>query len=177
MALFRTITAVLAGACLAGSVHAATDERSQLETRMAITYSDALKKSDAAAAKVLKSEQQSWERRRDGCANSKDKPKCVRDSYEGRIAELQARYRLLPGHPMKFTCDGDPRKVVSVTIYDTQPRTLIAEFGDKVSLMYAKPSDRGARYEGTNESFSEYHGVARIIWGRKSSEMYCKPTA
>ena len=172
MADFRALILTMMAAGLAGMAQA-----TPLEDKVATTYSDALKKTDAAGATALKSGQKEFERRRAACP-AKDKDKCVREANEKRIAELQVRYKLIPGHgPFKFACDADPKKVVEVMFYDTTPQTLFAEWGGKTSLMYVQPSASGARYEGLNETFWEHHGIARIIWGRKTSEMYCKATA
>jgi uncharacterized protein len=195
MALLQAMILAMVSAGLAGSVQAAPPAwcakaggeveklickdagLSALDEKMATTYSDALKRADVPGATALKNGQKDFERRRDACA-AKETAKCVRETYARRIAEVQARYKLLPGHgPFKFACDGNPKNVVQVIFYDTSPQTLVAEWGDKVSLMYEQPSASGAKYEGPNETFWEHHGVTRIIWGRKTSEMYCKPTA
>jgi hypothetical protein len=53
-----------------------------------------------------------------------------------RIAELQTKYRLVPAsEPVFYACDGDPRNEVIATFFQTDPPTLIAERGDRVSLM------------------------------------------
>jgi len=58
-----------------------------------------------------------------------DQPACVKDSYVRRIAELQARYRLLPAQgPIRWTCDGNAAKEVVVSFFATEPPTLVAEF-------------------------------------------------
>ena len=75
---------------------------------------------------------------------------------------------------VRYLCDGDPDNPVIITFYDTDPPTLIAERGDKVSLMYLQPSGSGARYQGGNESFWEHQGEALITWGRDAAEMRCR---
>jgi hypothetical protein len=91
-----------------------------------------------------------------------------------RIAELQARYRLVPGQgPVTYVCDGQPVNQVIATFFTTDPPTLIAERGDQVSLMYLQPSASGSRYQGRNEVLWEHHGEATITWGFDSPEMRC----
>jgi hypothetical protein len=47
---------------------------------------------------------------------SDDKRACVQDEYQRRIAELQARYRLVQENgPVRFICDENPVNEVIVT--------------------------------------------------------------
>ena len=49
------------------------------------------------------------------------------------IAELQARYRLVPANgPFRFMCEDNPTNEVVVTFFKTDPPTIIAERGDSV---------------------------------------------
>ena len=94
---------------------------------------------------------------------------------ETRIAELQARYRLVQGiGPAFYQCDGKPGGEVTVTFFATDPRTLIAEFKGNSSLMYVVPSGSGTRYQGRNETFWEHQGEAAIVWGNDAPEMRCR---
>ena len=100
---------------------------------------------------------------------------CVRDEYVRRIAELQARYRLVPhSGPVSFMCEGNSANEVVATFFQTQPPTLIAERGDSVSLMFLQPSGSGAKYQGRNETFWEHQGEALITWGHGAAAMHCK---
>ena len=92
-----------------------------------------------------------------------------------RIAEFQARYRLVPFKgPVFYMCDDQPVNEVVATFFETDPPTLIAERGDQVSLMVLQPSGSGAKYQGPNESFWEKTGEATVTWGYGSPEMHCK---
>jgi len=149
-------------------------ELSALDRKMADVYAAAAKKATNEHPPVLKAEQRGWIKGRDDCWKAADERACVHDEYMRRIAELQARYRLVPGTgPVRFTCDGDPRNEVVVTFFQTEPPTLIAERGDEVSLMYLQPSASGTRYQGRNESFWEHEGEARITWGYGAPERRC----
>ncbi|GAB3395330.1 hypothetical protein GCM10027514_42580 [Azotobacter armeniacus] len=99
----------------------------------------------------------------------------MQDNYQLRIAELQARYRLVPGSgPFTFACDDQPGSEVIATFFPTEPPILNAERGDSVSLMYLQPSGSGARYQGRNESFWEHQGEAMVTWGYGAPEMRCR---
>lgn len=145
------------------------------DRRMAVVYRDALKRAANERPAVLKPEQRGWALGRNDCWKADDKRACTEESYVRRIAELQARYRLLPAKgPVRFACDGDPRNEVVANYFDTEPPTLIAERGDQVSLMYLKPAASGTSYVGRNESLREHQGEVVIVWGWQAPEMRCK---
>jgi uncharacterized protein len=146
-----------------------------LDRKLAEVYAAASQKTVSEQPPVLKAEQRGWIKGRNDCWKSSDRRACVEENYRHRIAELQARYRLVMGKgPVTYACDGDPRNEVVVTFFPTDPPTLIAERGDQVSLMYLQPSGSGAKYLGRNESLWEHHGEAVITWGYGSPEMRCK---
>lgn len=165
----------------AGSIEATVcsdGELSALDRNLASVYAAAARKAVDEHPPVLKAEQRGWIKSRDDCWKSKDRRSCVRDEYRLRIAELQARYRLVASRgPFRFVCDGNPVNEVITTFFATDPGTLIAERGDSVSLMYQQPSASGARYQGRNETFWEHQGVATITWGYGGPEMHCTEAA
>lgn len=150
-------------------------ELSALDQRLAGVYAAASAKAANEHPPRLKAEQRGWIKGRDECWKSDDKSGCVRDAYLRRIAELQARYLLVPANgPVRYACDGNPANEVVVTFFQTEPKTLIAERGDSVSLMYLQPSGSGTKYQGRNEMFWEHQGEAVIQWGYGAPEMRCK---
>ena len=150
------------------------DELSVLDLKMAEVYAAATQKAVNEHPPALKAEQRGWIKGRNDCWKSADRRQCVEESYRRRIAELQARYRLVSANgPFWYICDGDPRNEVAVTFFKTDPPTLEAERGDQVSLMYLAPSASGAKYQGRNESFWEHQGEAMIVWGYGSPKMRC----
>lgn len=162
----------------AGSIEAmicGDAELSALDRKLSGVYAAASRKATNERPPRLKAEQSGWIKGRNDCWKSSDQHGCVRDEYQRRIAELQARYRLVPGNgPVRFQCDGNPVNEVVATFFQTDPPTLIAERGDSVSLMYLQPSGSGAKYQGRNETFWEHHGEALITWGYGAPEMHCK---
>ena len=82
-----------------------------LDCKLAEAYAAASQKAVNEHPPVLKAEQRGWIKGRNDCWKSSERRKCVEDNYRLRIAELQARYRLVPGTgPVFYACDGDPRK-------------------------------------------------------------------
>lgn len=147
---------------------------SALDREMAEVYKAAHQKAGNEHPPLLNAEQRGWIKGRNDCWKSDDKTTCITDSYQRRIAELQARYRLIEATgPVFYQCDGNPAKEVAATFFRTEPPTAIVEFGDRSSLMYQQPSASGARYQGQNESFWEHQGEATVVWGYEAPEMKC----
>ncbi len=151
------------------------NELSALDRKLSVIYSAAAKKATNEHPPVLKAEQRGWIKGRNDCWKSDDKRACVQDEYQRRIAELQARYRLVQGNgPVRFICDENPANEVLVTFFQTDPLTLIAERGDSVSLMYLQPNGSGTKYQGRNETFWKHQGEVSITWGYGAPQMRCK---
>jgi len=148
---------------------------SALDRQMAQVYAAALKKARHEHPPVLKAEQRGWIKGRNDCWKSPDLNQCMTESYRLRIAELQARYRLVtPTSTVRYACDNQPANEVLATFFNTNPATLIAERGDAVSFMVQQPSASGVRYQGRNEWLWEHQGTATIAWGYNSPEMHCQ---
>ena len=152
-----------------------TPSLSALDEQLAKVYKQAVAKATGKQANTLKAEQRGWLKGRDECWKADDKTRCVTDSYQQRIAELQARYALLPGKgPFTFRCNSQPAKELTATYYPTEPATLLATFAGSTSLMYIQPAASGSKYQGPNVSFWEHQGVAKVVWGYQAPEMACK---
>ena len=150
-------------------------ELSALDRQMAEVYDAALKKAGNEHPAYLKPTQRGWIKGRNDCWKSSDIPSCVKGTYQDRIIELQARYRLVESiGPIIYQCNGNPVDEVIVTFFKTEPATLIAERGDSTSLMIQTVSASGAKYEGPNELFWEHQGKATIRWGYQAPEMPCE---
>lgn len=150
------------------------EQLAELDRKLAEVYAAASRKATDEHPPLLKAEQRGWVKGRNDCWKSDDPRSCTETEYRHRIAELQARYRMVPGKgPFWYACDGNPQNEVVVTFFETDPPTLIAERGDQVSLMFQQPSGSAAKYQGRNESFWGQQGEATIVWGYNASEMRC----
>jgi len=145
-----------------------------LDRQLADVYGQASERAVNEHPPMLKAEQRGWIKGRNDCWKSEDGRACVEEAYRLRIAELQARYRLVEfTGPVFYACDGDPRNEVVATFFSTDPPTLIAERGDSVSLMYLQPSGSGSKYQGGNEMLWVKGSEALITWGFEAPEMRC----
>ena len=151
------------------------DEFAALDRKLAGVYNSARQRAINEHPPTLQAEQRGWIKGRNECWKSSDRRNCVEESYRLRIAELQARYRLVPEtDSVRYVCDENPANEVIATFFQTDPPTLIAERGDSVSIMYLQPSGSGAKYQGRNETLWEHHGEALVIWGYGAPEMHCQ---
>ena len=149
-------------------------ELSALDRHLSEVYAAAREKAGNEHPAYLQPTQRGWIKGRNDCWKAADIPACIRDSYQQRIVELQARYRLVESiGPVAFSCNGNPADDVIVTFFKTEPASLIAERGDSTSLMVQAVSASGAKYEGPNEMFWEHQGKATIRWGFDAPEMIC----
>lgn len=165
------------GAVKAGSIEALVCGDAQLvalDRKLARVYAQAVRAASNEDSPVLRAEQRGWIKGRDDCWKATDRRACVDQAYRRRIAELQARFRLVPGSgPVRWRCD-DGAEVV-VEFFRTEPSTLIAERGGQVSMMFQAVAASGARYQGRNESFWEHQGEARVVWGEGAPGHLCRP--
>ena len=151
------------------------EELSALDQKMAKVYKEAEKKAANEVPPTLKAEQRGWIKGRNECWKSEDEKECIKENYLYRIAELQARYQLVNKKgPIFYSCDDNPAKEVVITFFETDPPTLVAEYGDSQSLMYLEPSGSGANYQGRNESVWTKGDEARVKWGFDAQTMNCK---
>lgn len=152
----------------------ADGELGALDRTLSVVYGVAQRKASNERPPTLAAEQRGWVQGRDGCWKAEVRRQCVAESYRLRIAELQARYRLIPvSASATFMCDGNPRDELIAYFFQTDPPSLIAERGDRVSLMFQQPTAGGSRYQGRNESFWEHQGEATVVWGQGTSELRC----
>ena len=148
---------------------------SAADRRLDKVYKQAAAKAKNEHPPTLAAEQRGWIKGRDDCWKAEDVGDCIGFAYETRIAELEARYRLVKAlGPFRWRCNDAPHSEVITTFFETEPATLIAERGDETSLMFSQPAASGTRYAGRNETYWEHQGEATITWGYQAPEMTCK---
>ncbi|MFY7904669.1 MAG: lysozyme inhibitor LprI family protein, partial [Burkholderiaceae bacterium] len=86
----------------------ADSELGALDRTLSVVYAAARRKAANERPPTLQAEQRGWVKGRNDCWKAQDRRQCVADAYRLRIAELQARYRLIPvSASATFVCDGD----------------------------------------------------------------------
>lgn len=152
----------------------ATPELASLDNHLLSVYNAASSKAANEHPPLLQSEQNGWLKGRNDCWKADDKLLCVKNEYQQRISELQARYQLVNAKgPYQFQCNQSPGDKITVTFYESDTPTLIAVRGEQTALMYQAPAASGAKYQGRNESFWEHQGEARVVWGYNTPEFVC----
>lgn len=150
------------------------DALAALDRQLVHTFAEARRQAADESRPALRGEQRGWLKGRDACWKADDQRACVESSYRHRIAELQARYRLVPAAgSARYACDDRPGDVVTATYFKTEPPTLVARRGDETAVMFVATSGSGARYEAGDLMLWEHQGQARIRWGRGAEEIVC----
>jgi uncharacterized protein len=121
------------------------------DRRLADVYTRSLDKlaatsGGADAIRDLKAYQRGWIDGRNDCWKADDQRRCVDESYDRRIAELEARYLLVePAEPVFFRCSDGSEIVASFV--PTELPTVRLERGDTTEIAWLEPAASGARYE------------------------------
>ena len=148
---------------------------STMDRQLATVYASAEKK--AGAAESLKTEQETWIARRNGCKGANLRG-CIERAYNNRIAELQAKSGLVKSiGPVAFTCtssDGTKDNAMA-TFYDSTPPSMTFERTGRTLFALVARSASGTRYEGANLIYWEHQGEAQVTW--MGSEVRCRKAA
>jgi uncharacterized protein len=145
-----------------------------LDRKLADVYQAASAKAEGAAASTLTAMQRGWIKGRNDCWKDANVAACVTRSYQTRIAELQAGFRLIePTAVARYDCPGSPPTEATATYFATDPPTAVVTFQDASQTMFAMPSGSGARYAIANSQLWEHQGVAMIRWKAAKRELRC----
>ncbi len=130
---------------------------------------------DSDKRTMIEGEQQSWTRDRDACLKESEMRPCIALKYRTRIAELQARWQLLPAKgPLVFACDGNPANQVVAEFFETDPPAARLERAGQIVVVFRAPAASGAKYEGRHVTFWTKGSEALVTWGYGAEEMKCE---
>lgn len=142
----------------------------RLDRELAAVYAEALtaagRNGDAAQAR-LRASQQAWIGRRNACARGQ-LVACVTDSYQRRIAAIQAEWLLEPNATATYACGERP--AIVARFYRTYPSAARLQRGDVQVTAVAERSASGVRYvTDAGVSFWTRRDEALVEWPRGNS--------
>lgn len=148
------------------------DSLAALDLEMDRVWGEVLTRSgDNVDIEEVRAGQETWKRDRNQCSKSRDLQDCIAESYRTRIAELQARWRLVPFRgPFFFSGNENPADEVVATFFETDPPTAVLERGDRTVVVYRALSASGARYAGNGVTFWNKGNSARVTWEEGAGE-------
>ena len=95
-------------------------------------------------------------------------------TYQMRIVELQIVSGQVKGpKPVDFVCVGGEDRPLTLTYFETEPRSALIQYGGDRIIAFIARSASGARYTGANVDFSEHQGKATFTW--YGSALACQP--
>lgn len=126
----------------------------KLDHKLADTFAQAVARvkempNSKTELKNMKAYQRGWIGGRNDCWKAEEKRQCTLDSYQRRIAELQARYMLVKAQkPVFYTCNDNPADEIVATFMESAPSSVRLERGDRTEIAIQSISADGARYTG-----------------------------
>lgn len=140
------------------------EQLSMLDRKLATIYGEALKNQATPVPAWLAAEQRDWLKGRNDCSKSADMRPCVETEYTTRIAEIQAKSKLVGSlGPVTYRCANGGDDLLA-TFYKTDPSTVILERGDRRILAFQGASASGAKYDGPNVMLWDKGGQAQVSW-------------
>jgi len=121
--------------------------------------------------------QHNWIRARDNCWQDTNIHACIENAYVYRIAELQARYKLVSGkEPARYLCPGAQPDELVVTFFQTDPPSAMLDSGrDSVLALFSRAGGK-PHYEVGQVTFREEGAQATLVWGDRKREIACTLT-
>ncbi|WP_312318075.1 MliC family protein [Stenotrophomonas sp.] len=137
-------------------------ELSALDRRLAELYKAAQTSPDELD---IAAEQRGWIKGRDACWQAVDARRCLVESYQTRIVELQIATTPGPAPaPVNFVCEGSD-KPLAVTYYnEIEPNAALIRLGQDQAIAFLAPAASGARYTREGVEFWEHQGEATLAF-------------
>ncbi len=123
----------------------------------------------------IAAEQRGWVKGRDACWQAVDRHRCLVESYQTRIVELNIGSGGVPAPtPVKYQCD-DASKPVSVVFYnELDPQAAVVSWGRDQAIVFPAQAASGSRYTREGVEFWEHQGEATLDF--YGTTMSCKAT-
>jgi uncharacterized protein len=136
-----------------------------LDRKLAELFAAAVKKLPSRAANEQRTLQRAWVTSRNECVDADDLRACTELTYQMRIVELQ----IVSGHvkgpkPVDFVCVGGEDRPLTLTFFETEPRSARVQYGGDRVIAFIARSASGSRYTAANVDFWEHQGKATLTW-------------
>lgn len=148
-----------------------------LDRNMHQTYQEALESAKSLdvgsvmALNTLKAYQRGWIKGRNDCWKATDVAGCVKDNYQNRISELQAKWMLVPAQKTAIYLCADNAEVF-ITFYSSMLPSASVEIGDQRQIYISRGSN--IHYEGNFGQFFEVtNRDLTILWSSSSPPLSC----
>jgi len=150
-------------------------ELAALDHKMDRVFNHAAAKNTGADLKALAANQRSWMKGRNNCWKAQDKKRCVVDSYNVRIVELQITNGLVEAPTaVGFVCNEDASVPFFATFYnDLDPPAAVFTYGGDQTIALAARTGSGSKYTAENMEFWEHQGEASVDWN--GTKLTCRP--
>lgn len=111
----------------------------------------------------IAAEQRGWVKGRDACWQAVDRHRCLIESYQTRIVELNIGSGGVPAPtPVHYQCD-DASKPVSVVFYnELDPQAAVVSLGKDQAIVFPAQAASGSRYTREGVEFWEHQGEATL---------------
>ena len=147
-----------------------------LDRKLAEVFAVAVKKLPPRAGAEQRTLQRAWIAGRNACVEADDARACTERTYQMRIVELQIQSSQVKGaRIVDFECAGGEDRPLTVTFFDSEPRSALIHYGGDRVIGFIARSASGTRYSGENIDFLEREGDARLTWF--GAALTCKPAS
>ena len=103
---------------------------------------------------------------------------CVDAQYRLRTSELQSVWRLVAPQTVAYACQNNPANELVVNHFDTDPKTIRLERGDRTVTLWQVGSASNGQFEGQNVSLVHTGSTLTMSWLNtdtgKTDELNCK---
>lgn len=151
-------------------------ELGELDSKLAAVFGQATKLSSTMKPSTLVPEQRGWVKGRNDCWKSDNRRACAVGAYQRRIAELQAKFRLVtPSSTTTYQCSSNGADELTLTTFPTVPHTVSLERGDQTFLLFREASAEREVYVGRNERLEMVGGKAVATLEYEGPQLNCSP--
>ncbi|MEG2804573.1 MliC family protein [Stenotrophomonas sp.] len=121
----------------------------------------------------IAAEQRGWVKGRDACWQAVDRHRCLVESYQTRIVELNIGSGAVAAPvPVRYQCD-DASKPLSVAFYNgLEPQAAVVSWGKDQAIVFPAASASGSRYTREGVAFWEHQGEATLDF--YGTALHCK---